>query len=147
MATEATAAGMISIAGRTVPRMGFGAMQLRGSNGSDAAGAVLRRAVELGVRVIDTAWYYDGDAVNRFIAGALQPYPADLVLATKAGARADYNGSPPKPSPSTAPTSRSSMAARASRPLPARRSPPAYSATPLLPVHGAPTSRRGMDCA
>jgi pyridoxine 4-dehydrogenase len=94
MATDATAAGMISIAGRTVQRMGFGAMQLRGSNGSDAAGAVLRRAVELGVRVIDTAWYYGGDAVNRFIAGALKPYPADLVLATKAGARADYNGVP-----------------------------------------------------
>jgi pyridoxine 4-dehydrogenase len=97
MATDATAAGMISIAGRTVPRMGFGAMQLRGSNGSDTAGAVLRRAVELGVRVIDTAWYYGGDAVNRLIAEALQPYPADLVLATKAGAKADHNGSPPKP--------------------------------------------------
>src|ERR1700752_4651898 len=97
MASDATAAGMISIAGRAVPRMGFGAMQLRGSNESDAAGAVLRRAVELGVRVIDTAWYYGGDAVNRFIAAALQPYPADRLLPARAGARADYTGSPPKP--------------------------------------------------
>jgi len=95
--TDATAAGTISIAGHTVPRMGFGAMQLR-SAGPDAALTVLRRSVELGVRVIDTAWYYGGgDVVNRFIAQALRPYPADLVLATKAGARADYDGHPPKP--------------------------------------------------
>jgi aryl-alcohol dehydrogenase-like predicted oxidoreductase len=94
MATDATAAGMISIAGRTVPRMGFGAMRL---STPETASAVLRRSVELGVRVIDTAWYYRGDAVNRFIAEALRPYPADLVLATKAGARATYDGTPPQP--------------------------------------------------
>jgi aryl-alcohol dehydrogenase-like predicted oxidoreductase len=88
---------MISIAGRTVPRMGYGAMQLRSSTRSEAASAVLRRAVELGVRVIDTAWYYGNDAVNRFIANALRPYPADLVLATKAGARATYSSHPPQP--------------------------------------------------
>lgn len=97
MATDATAAGMISIAGRTVPRMGFGAMQLRGSTGPEAASAVLRRSVELGVRVIDTAWYYGNDVVNRFIAEALRPYPGDLVLATKAGARATYDGQRPQP--------------------------------------------------
>ncbi len=97
MAADATAAGMISIAGRTVPRMGFGAMQLRASTGAEAASAVLRRSVELGVRVIDTAWYYGNDVVNRFIAEALRPYPADLVLATKAGARTTYNGHRPQP--------------------------------------------------
>ena len=97
MATDATSAGMISIAGRTVPRMGFGAMQLRASIGSEVASAVLRRSVELGVRVIDTAWYYGSDVVNGFIAEALRPYPADLVLATKAGARATFNGHPPQP--------------------------------------------------
>ncbi|SRR6266568_6683556 len=97
MAVEATTAGMISLAGRTVPRMGFGAMQLRGPTGAEAASAVLRRSVELGVRVIDTAWYYGNDVVHQFIADALRPYPADLVLATKAGARTTYNGQPPQP--------------------------------------------------
>ena len=97
MTTTASAAGMISIAGRTVPRMGFGAMQLRGSTRRKADVAVLRRSLELGVRVIDTAWYYGSDVANRLIAEALQPYPADLVLATKAGARATYRGFPPKP--------------------------------------------------
>ena len=102
MATDATTAGMISSAGRTVPRMGFGDMQLPASTGSEAATAVLRRSVELGVRVIDTAWYYGNNAVNRFIARALRPYPANLVLATKAGARANYRGHPAQPD--TAPT-------------------------------------------
>lgn len=97
MATDATVAGLISIAGRTVPRMGFGAMQLRESVAPEAAMAVLRRSVELGIRVIDTAWYYGNDVVNRFVAEALRPYPADLVLATKAGARATGNNGPLQP--------------------------------------------------
>jgi len=97
MATSAAAAGMISLAGRTVPRMGFGAMQLHGSTQRAADLAVLRRSLELGVRVIDTAWYYGNDVANRLIAEALAPYPADLVLATKAGARATYRGFPPQP--------------------------------------------------
>ncbi|GAB2515886.1 aldo/keto reductase [Nocardia heshunensis] len=88
---------MISLAGKTVPRMGFGAMQLRMSTDPEAAAAVLRRSIELGIRVIDTAWYYGNDVVNRFIAEALRPYPADLVLATKAGARTTYNGPLPQP--------------------------------------------------
>src|ERR1700722_5923167 len=92
MATAAAAAGVISIAGRTGARLGFGAMQLRGSTRRKADVAVLRRSVELGVRVIDTAWYYGNDVANRLIAEALQPYPADLVLATKAGARATRTG-------------------------------------------------------
>ncbi|MFD6199207.1 aldo/keto reductase [Mycobacteriaceae bacterium NPDC060252] len=97
MTTDAADAGMISLAGRTVPRMGFGAMQLRGSSESEAASAVLRRSIELGVRLIDTAWYYGKGVVNQYIAEALQPYPADLVLATKAGASTTYDGFPPMP--------------------------------------------------
>lgn len=50
------------------------------------AHAVLRRAVELGVNFIDTAWYYGPMVANRLIAEALHPYPTDLVIATKVGA-------------------------------------------------------------
>lgn len=96
MATPAKAAGTISLAGRTVPRMGFGAMQLRTAP-RDAALAVLQKSIELGVRVIDTAWYYGQDVVNRYIAEALRPYPADLILATKAGANVKLNGQWPTP--------------------------------------------------
>ena len=52
----------------------------------DQARAVLRRAVELGVQLIDTAWYYGPEVSNRLIAEALHPYPDDLVIATKLGA-------------------------------------------------------------
>jgi aryl-alcohol dehydrogenase-like predicted oxidoreductase len=55
----------------------------------DAALAVLRRAVELGVRLIDTSGYYGPDVANKLVAGALYPYPEDLVIATKVGARRD----------------------------------------------------------
>ena len=83
---------MITYAGRTVPRMGFGAMRLLGpglTEPADRANAhlVLQRAIELGIRIIDTAWYYGHDVSNRLIAEALRPYPADLVLATKLGAQ------------------------------------------------------------
>jgi aryl-alcohol dehydrogenase-like predicted oxidoreductase len=76
-----------------VRRLGFGAMQLPGpmvwGEPKDAAGAraVLRRAVELGVQLIDTSWYYGPLVSNRLIAEALHPYPTDLVLATKLGGR------------------------------------------------------------
>jgi aryl-alcohol dehydrogenase-like predicted oxidoreductase len=53
---------------------------------------VLRRAVELGVRVIDTAWYYGDDVANGLIARALHPYPDDLVIVTKLGATRTENG-------------------------------------------------------
>ncbi len=74
-----------------VPRLGFGAMRLPGKDvwgePADAAQAraVVRRAVELGVRFIDTSWYYGPFVANRLIAEALHPYPADLVIATKLG--------------------------------------------------------------
>jgi pyridoxine 4-dehydrogenase len=74
-----------------VRRLGFGAMRLTGKGiwGAPAdrieAVAVLRRAVELGVNLIDTADSYGPEVSERLIAEALHPYPAELVIATKAG--------------------------------------------------------------
>src|SRR6202161_2217042 len=82
----------------SVARIGFGAMQLPGPGvlgpprDRDTALAVLRRAVELGVNHIDTAQFYGPDVSNELIRSALHPYPADLVLATKVGARRDAEG-------------------------------------------------------
>ena len=76
-----------------VRRLGFGAMRLPGKDvwgepdDPVAARAVLRRAVELGINLIDTAWYYGPHVANRLIAEALHPYPSDLVIATKLGGR------------------------------------------------------------
>lgn len=81
-----------------VCRLGFGAMQLPGPNvwgppkDPDAARAVLRRAVELGVELIDTAWYYGPRVAHRLIAETLRPYPKNLVIATKLGGRRSDNG-------------------------------------------------------
>ncbi|WP_018685306.1 oxidoreductase [Actinokineospora enzanensis] len=81
-----------------VGRLGYGAMQLAGPGvfgppaDPDAAVAVLRRAVELGVDHIDTSDFYGPHVVNELIATALRPYPADLVLVTKVGARRDDQG-------------------------------------------------------
>ena len=78
--------------------MGFGAMQLAGPGvfgpprDPDAALAVLRRAVELGVDHIDTSQYYGPDVVNDLIREALHPYPENLKLVTKVGARRDDAG-------------------------------------------------------
>jgi pyridoxine 4-dehydrogenase len=58
----------------------------------DAALAVLRRAVELGVDHIDTSQFYGPDVVNELIREALHPYPDGLCLATKVGARRDAEG-------------------------------------------------------
>jgi pyridoxine 4-dehydrogenase len=74
-----------------VHRLGFGSMQLTGKGvwgePTDKANAlaVLRRAIELGCTLIDTADSYGPDVAERLIAQALYPYPADLVIATKAG--------------------------------------------------------------
>jgi pyridoxine 4-dehydrogenase len=76
-----------------VQRIGYGAMRLAGKDAwgdpDDPARArnVLRRAVELGVNFIDTAWFYGPLVVNQLIAEALHPYPRDLVIATKLGSR------------------------------------------------------------
>jgi pyridoxine 4-dehydrogenase len=74
-----------------VRRGGFGALRLTGDGGwglpadVPAARAVLRRAVELGVQLIDTADSYGPGTNEELIASALYPYPGDLVIATKAG--------------------------------------------------------------
>src|SRR3954463_5491417 len=87
-----------SLSGHTVRRIGFGAMQLPGPGvfgpprDHDEAVAVLRRAVELGVNHIDTAQYYGPDVSNELIHAALHPYPDDLVLVSKVGARRDDQG-------------------------------------------------------
>ena len=81
-----------------VRRIGFGAMQLAGPGvfgpprDRDAALAVLRRAIALGVDHIDTSQYYGPDVVNELIREALHPYPDGLRLVTKVGARRDENG-------------------------------------------------------
>ena len=82
----------------TVNRMGYGAMQLAGPGvfgpprDRDMALAVLREAVASGVNHIDTSDYYGPYVVNELIAEALYPYPDDLVLVTKIGARRDDTG-------------------------------------------------------
>jgi pyridoxine 4-dehydrogenase len=82
----------------TVNRVGFGAMQLPGPGvfgpprDHDQAIAVLKRAVELGVDHIDTAQFYGPDVANALIREALHPYPGDLALVSKVGARRDDEG-------------------------------------------------------
>jgi pyridoxine 4-dehydrogenase len=74
-----------------VRRLGFGAMRITGPGiwgeprDHDEAIATLRRAVELGVNLIDTADSYGPDVSERLIAEALYPYPDELVIATKGG--------------------------------------------------------------
>jgi aryl-alcohol dehydrogenase-like predicted oxidoreductase len=83
---------------RPVGRIGFGAMQLAGPGvfgpprDRDAALAVLRRAIELGVDHVDTSQFYGPDVTNDLIREALHPYPDGLRLATKVGARRDDQG-------------------------------------------------------
>jgi pyridoxine 4-dehydrogenase len=82
----------------SVGRIGFGAIQLPGPGAfgpprdRDQALAVLRRAVELGVDHIDTAQFYGPTVSNELIREALHPYPENLALASKVGARRDDTG-------------------------------------------------------
>ena len=86
-------AGTYSFAGRDVKRLGYGAMQLAGPGvfgpprDHDAALAVLRAAVEAGVNHLDTSDFYGPHVTNRLIREALSPYPDDLLIVTKIGAR------------------------------------------------------------
>lgn len=91
-ANPATAAGTFDLGGTTrVHRLGFGAMQITGDrvwgppDDPDEAVRVLRRAVDLGVDLIDTADSYGPFVSEELIAEALHPYPEHLVVATKAG--------------------------------------------------------------
>ena len=87
-----------ALGGHDVRRVGFGAMQLPGPGvmgpprDREAALAVLRRAVELGVNHIDTAQFYGPDVSNELIHTALHPYGDDLVLVSKVGAVRDAKG-------------------------------------------------------
>lgn len=87
-----------SLGGFSVRRIGFGAMQLPGPGvfgpprDRDAALAVLRRAIELGVDHIDTAQFYGPDVANELIREALYPYPENLALVSKVGGRRDDKG-------------------------------------------------------
>ena len=82
-----------------ISRMGFGAMQLAGPGvfgpprDRDQALAVLREAVEMGITHIDTSDFYGPVIVNELIREALYPYPADLRIVTKVGARRGADGS------------------------------------------------------
>jgi len=83
---------------RAVRRMGYGAMQLAGKGvfgpprSLSEAVAVLREAVDSGVNHIDTSDFYGPFITNQIIREALHPYPADLVIVTKIGARRDDKG-------------------------------------------------------
>jgi aryl-alcohol dehydrogenase-like predicted oxidoreductase len=88
----AARSGTFAIGGEIpVHRLGFGAMRITGKGiwgppeDHDEAIRVLRRAVELGITLIDTADSYGPEVSERLIAEALYPYPPDLLIATKAG--------------------------------------------------------------
>jgi aryl-alcohol dehydrogenase-like predicted oxidoreductase len=92
-------AGTFLLGGRQVRRLGYGAMQLAGPGvfgppkDPEAAHAVLREALALGVNHIDTSDFYGPHVTNRLIREALHPYSKDLVIVTKIGARRDAQGS------------------------------------------------------
>ncbi len=91
--------GTYKLGDRSVHRLGYGAMQLAGKGvfgppkDHDAAIAVLREAVAQGVNHIDTSDYYGPYVTNKLIREALSPYPDDLTIVTKIGARRGEDGS------------------------------------------------------
>jgi pyridoxine 4-dehydrogenase len=99
MSAQTLPGGTFTMAdGLTVTRMGYGAMQLAGPGvfgpprDRDAAIAVLREAVELGINHVDTSDYYGPHVTNQIIKEALHPYPDDLRIVTKVGAYRDSKG-------------------------------------------------------
>ncbi len=106
MATHDLPGGTYRVGDLDLTRVGYGAMQLAGPHvfgppkDRDAAVAVLRTAVALGIRHIDTADYYGPHVTNEIIREALAPYPDDLHIVTKVGARRDEQGGwPPARTP------------------------------------------------
>ena len=107
MTKQANLGGTFAFPGTTmtVNRMGYGAMQLAGRDGGklvwgpprDVSGAiaVLREAIASGVNHIDTSDFYGPHITNQLIKQALHPYPGDLVIVTKVGARRGADGSWP----------------------------------------------------
>jgi pyridoxine 4-dehydrogenase len=91
--------GTFTLGGRSVKRLGYGAMQLAGPGvfgppkDHAAALAVLREAVASGVNHIDTSDFYGPHVTNNIIREALRPYSDDLVIVTKIGARRGADGS------------------------------------------------------
>jgi aryl-alcohol dehydrogenase-like predicted oxidoreductase len=103
MAAKTLPGGTVTLAeDLTVTRMGYGAMQLAGPHvfgppkDRDAAIAVLREAVELGITHIDTSDYYGPYVTNELIREALRPYPDSLHIVTKVGALRDAAGGWPQ---------------------------------------------------
>ena len=103
MAAKTLAGGTFALGGDlTVTRIGYGAMQLAGPHvfgppaDREAAVAVLREAVDLGITHIDTADFYGPHVTNQIIREALHPYPADLHIVTKVGAMRDAAGGWPQ---------------------------------------------------
>jgi len=104
MVGQVALAGSFTLPGTsiTLNRMGYGAMQLAGRDGNklvwgpprdvDQAIAVLRAAIASGINHIDTADFYGPHVTNQIIRRALAPYPDELVIVTKVGARRDGNG-------------------------------------------------------
>ncbi len=96
---EISKAGTFALGGRTVRRLGYGAMQLAGPGvfgppeDREGALAVLREAVASGVNHIDTSDFYGPHLTNQLIREALHPYPEDLVIVTKLGARRGQDAS------------------------------------------------------
>jgi pyridoxine 4-dehydrogenase len=91
--------GTYKLGGRTVKRLGYGAMQLAGPGvfgppkDREGALAVLREAVAAGVNHIDTSDFYGPHITNHLIREALHPYPDDLVIVSKIGAKRGEDGS------------------------------------------------------
>ena len=89
----AQTAGKLQLGDLTVNRLGYGAMRLTGPNiwgepeNREEAKAVLRRALELGVNLIDTAETYGPSVANRLIAETLYPYPEGLIIVSKLGGK------------------------------------------------------------
>jgi aryl-alcohol dehydrogenase-like predicted oxidoreductase len=96
--TQTRANRTFDFAGHTVNRLGYGAMQLAGKGvfgppkDKAEAIAVLREAVASGVNHIDTSDFYGPHVTNQLIREALHPYPSDLLIVTKVGARRGENG-------------------------------------------------------
>src|SRR5271156_4769783 len=90
--------GTFTLGDRSVHRVGYGAMQLAGPGvfgppkDREEAIAVLRTTVELGINHIDTSDFYGPHVTNDLIREALAPYPDDLHIVTKVGARRDETG-------------------------------------------------------
>lgn len=102
MTTHDLPGGTYRVADLELTRVGYGAMQLAGPGvfgppkDHDAAIAVLRAVVDLGINHIDTADFYGPYITNELIHEALAPYPDDLHIVTKVGARRDEQGGWPQ---------------------------------------------------